>query len=135
MKILVAEDNQINQKLFAKLFQALGYKPDIVSDGAEAVKAVCEGDYDIVMMDIQMPEMDGLEATKRIRAFLKTDYPPIIIAITANAISDGNTAFVQEGMNDFLPKPFMIKDLKEKLEYWQQFLQQHKTLEASLSFK
>jgi len=114
VKLLLVEDNPINRLLASKLLQKLGINPDIAEDGLEAIKAVKKIPYDILLMDIQMPNMDGLTATKQIRK-LEAIKQPYIIALTANAFSEDKTACMSAGMNEFLSKPINFEKLKETL--------------------
>jgi CheY-like chemotaxis protein/HPt (histidine-containing phosphotransfer) domain-containing protein len=109
--ILLAEDNVINQKVTLKLLQAAGYKAFAVNNGGEAVKAMKEGDYDLVLMDIQMPVVDGFSATGQIRNLTddKNDVP--IIAITAHALIGDREKCLKAGMSDYLSKPIIAKDM------------------------
>jgi signal transduction histidine kinase/DNA-binding response OmpR family regulator len=115
-KILVAEDNVINQQVILHILQKLGYAPRIVSNGREAVYTMLEDPYDIIFMDLQMPEMDGLEATRLIRQTAKTQ--PVIIALTANAMEGDEEECLNAGMNDYIGKPIKLDELVEKLRKW-----------------
>ena len=117
-KILLAEDNFINQKVALRILSEVGYKADAVVNGAEAVKAVEEGNYDVILMDVQMPEMDGMTATKIIRSF-KTEKKNIpIIAITAHALMGDKEKCIEAGMNDYLSKPIRSEILIQKVDKW-----------------
>ncbi|MEJ2194676.1 MAG: ATP-binding protein [Ignavibacteriaceae bacterium] len=109
--ILLAEDNLINQKVTVKLLQAAGYRSFAVNNGGEAVKAMKDGDYDLILMDIQMPVVDGFSATGQIRNFNndKKDVP--IIAITAHALIGDREKCLKAGMSDYLSKPIIAKEL------------------------
>jgi CheY-like chemotaxis protein len=102
-KILVAEDNGMNQRLIKHLLQSRGYKFDLVFNGAEAVESLKRQSYDLVLMDIQMPEMDGYSATDQIRRALRSNIP--IIAMTAHAMSGNREKCIKAGMSDFITKP------------------------------
>jgi len=120
LKILYAEDNPINQKLLVMIMKTMGYEVDIANNGLEAWEMAITTNYHIIFMDVQMPKMDGIEATRRI---IK-DQPqrPIVIAVTANAEVADQKRCVEAGMNDFIPKPFNAKMLKEALSKWQGLL-------------
>lgn len=115
LKILVAEDNLVNQKLILKLLQKLGYEPTIVGNGVEAVDRVQKESFDLIFMDVQMPEMDGLTATRHIRE-AQLDVPPKIVAMTAGALTADRDACLQAGMDDYIPKPIELAKLKSVLE-------------------
>jgi CheY-like chemotaxis protein/HPt (histidine-containing phosphotransfer) domain-containing protein len=114
-RILVAEDHPVNQRLVLLLLAQLGHRADLVSNGAEAVTAVRRRTYDVVLMDVQMPELDGLSATRRIRAELG-DQRPWIIAVTANALLGDRAACLAAGMDDYLAKPLVAADLARALD-------------------
>jgi len=114
-RILVAEDNPTNQDVVLAQLEKLGYKADAVSNGAEAIKALEQKAYDAVLMDCQMPVMDGFEATRRIRASI----PGIpIIAVTADAMSGDRDRCLSKGMNDYLSKPVDLRQLADVLAKW-----------------
>ncbi|MEI7969276.1 MAG: ATP-binding protein [Betaproteobacteria bacterium] len=110
MRVLVVDDNLVNQKLAQALLQRLGLGPDLAETGVEAVAKVRQGDYDVVFMDVQMPEMDGLEATRIIRA-LPLAKQPRIVAVTASAFASDRENCLEAGMDDFISKPFRLDDL------------------------
>lgn len=116
INILVADDNLINQKLTSHILTKMGYKPDVVSNGHDAVNALENGNYQVVFMDVQMPEMDGFEATQFIRQHMEKQ--PVIIAMTANALSEDREACMQAGMDDYLSKPMKVEDLVAMLDKW-----------------
>jgi CheY-like chemotaxis protein len=105
LRILVAEDNLVNQKVIQAMLGRLGYRADLAGDGQQAVEAVQRHLYDVVMMDVQMPEMDGVEATRLIRRELRPERQPYIIAMTANAFDDQRRTYLESGMNDYVSKP------------------------------
>jgi PAS domain S-box-containing protein len=115
-RILVAEDNRTNAFVVLAQLQKLGYKADVVMNGAKAVEAVERGGYDLVLMDCEMPVMDGYEATRRIRKSLQPDIP--IVALTADAMSSARERCLSEGMNDYLAKPLELPRLAEVLAKW-----------------
>ncbi len=114
LRILLAEDNPVNQKLAKRLLGQLAYEIDLAEDGLQAVAAVERGPYDVVLMDVQMPELDGLEATRRIRAEL-ADRDVWIIAMTANAMAGDREACISAGMNDYISKPIRPAELAAAL--------------------
>lgn len=118
MNILIAEDNTINQKLIVRVLKILGEEVDIANNGLEALNAARKKNYDIILMDIQMPEMDGYEATRRIRADVAKTNQPIIIAMTANAIQGDRQKCMEVGMNDYMSKPILIDDVKRIIKKW-----------------
>lgn len=105
LQILVAEDNPVNQKVIRLMLERLGYRPDIVGNGLEAVQALRLRPYDLVLMDMQMPELDGLAATRRIRAELPPERQPHIVVLTANVFSEGRAAAEAAGVDGYLTKP------------------------------
>jgi PAS domain S-box-containing protein len=116
--ILVVEDNPINQQILLRMLQKLGYRADHVSNGSEAVSAVSQVPYDAVLMDCQMPEMDGFAATRRIRSLAGKRNGPPIIAITAHALEGDKERCIEAGMNDYLPKPVKMRVLEDLLTKW-----------------
>jgi CheY-like chemotaxis protein len=105
LRVLVAEDNPVNQRVATLLLQRLGYRATTVGNGLEALAALELADYDIVLMDVEMPEIDGCEATRRIRAKRQGHARPWIIALTAGAMPEDRERALAAGMNDFLTKP------------------------------
>jgi PAS domain S-box-containing protein len=116
LRILVAEDNHINQKVALKMLERMGYRADVVSDGAEAIEAVRRQTYDVILMDLQMPEIDGIEATRQIRAEAGGKPIPRIVAMTANVMEEDRQRCLDAGMEDFLRKPVSVTELAEALE-------------------
>jgi signal transduction histidine kinase/DNA-binding response OmpR family regulator len=117
-RILLAEDNAINRELVEFHLHAANYTVDSVANGVEAVNAIKTFDYDLVLMDLRMPEMDGIAATELIRSTLHPQQNVPIIALTANVMPSDREACIKAGMDDFLAKPLDPMDLVEKIEYW-----------------
>jgi CheY-like chemotaxis protein len=115
VRILLAEDNAINQKLALRLLGQLGYKAQVAGDGKQAIDALEQGEFDVVLMDVQMPELDGLEATRRIRTRWP-ERPLRIIAMTANAMAGDREACLAAGMDDYISKPIRPAELSAALE-------------------
>lgn len=111
LRILLAEDNLVNQKLAMRLLSQMGYRADLASNGVEAVESVARQTYDVVLMDVQMPEMDGLEAARRITAQHKRDDRPRIVAMTANAMQGDREMCLEAGMDDYIAKPIRVEAL------------------------
>lgn len=125
LRMLLADDNIINQKVAMRLLQQMGYKPDVAGNGVEAVAALDRQAYDIVFMDVMMPEMDGLEATKVIRERQQhqSQYPTykqnlIIVAMTASAMQGDRERCLAAGMDDYLPKPVRPEEVRKVIETW-----------------
>lgn len=116
ISILIAEDNLINQKLAVHLLKKMGYEPDVALNGAEVLHLLQSKDYDLIFMDIQMPEIDGYEATRRIRK--EKVFQPVIITMTANAMSEDRTICLNAGMDDYLSKPINLNALISVLKKW-----------------
>jgi len=116
MNILIAEDNVVNQKLAAHILTKMGYAPDLAINGHEAINALIGKKYNMIFMDVQMPDMDGLEATRFIRENM--EHQPIIIAMTANAMPEDREECLKAGMEDYLSKPMKIAEIMEILETW-----------------
>jgi PAS domain S-box-containing protein len=116
LQILLAEDNTVNQKLALRLLERMGYRADVVANGLEALQALQRQRYDVILMDVQMPEMDGLEATRAIHESWPAEQWPRIVAMTANAMQGDREECLAAGMDDYLTKPIQIKALQETLE-------------------
>ena len=114
-EILVADDNRVNQKVGLKMLEKLGYSADVVSSGLEVIDALNRKKYDLILMDVQMPEMDGVEATAVIHEVWR-DERPIIIAVTANAMQGDKERFLSAGMDAYLSKPIKIEGLAGALQ-------------------
>jgi CheY-like chemotaxis protein len=115
LRILLAEDNPVNQKLALRLLERMGYAADVAGDGLQAIAAIERSEYDVVLMDVQMPELDGLEATRRIRARWPGDAGPRIVAMTANAMEGDREMCLAAGMDDYLSKPIRPEALGQAL--------------------
>ena len=115
MRILIAEDNQINQKLAQNIFEGLGYRPVIVSNGQEVIDQLRRQVFDIIFMDVQMPELDGLEATRFIMNKMNLQHLPVIVAMTAFALEGDKEKCLEAGMDDYISKPFMIEEIVERI--------------------
>ena len=116
LRVLLAEDNAVNQKLAVRLLQQLGITPTVVNNGSLAVSEAESGKFDLILMDVQMPEMDGLEATRIICARMPRDRRPRIVAMTANAMQGDREICLQAGMDDYLSKPIRTDELERALE-------------------
>ena len=122
LRILVAEDNAINQQVAVGMLTKFGHRADVADDGFEAVKLLESCDYDLVLMDLQMPRMDGIAATKAIRALPGHKAKTVIIAMTANAMEGDSAICLDAGMDDYLPKPIDRRRLAAALDRWGQHL-------------
>jgi CheY-like chemotaxis protein len=112
LRILGAEDNSVNQKVALLMLEQMGYSADVAGNGREVLDALHRQQYDLVLMDIQMPRMDGLEATRRIVREWPPNARPRIIAMTANALRSDREACLAAGMDDYLSKPILFDDLR-----------------------
>jgi signal transduction histidine kinase/CheY-like chemotaxis protein/HPt (histidine-containing phosphotransfer) domain-containing protein len=115
LRILLVEDNSVNQRVGVLMLERLGYLADVAGNGIEALEALRRQPYDLILMDIQMPGMDGLEATRRIRAELPAERQPRIVAVTANVLREQRQACLAAGMDDLLQKPVVFADLRAAL--------------------
>jgi CheY-like chemotaxis protein len=111
MRLLLAEDNVINQKVALRLLERLGYRADVVSNGLEVLEALKRQWYDVILMDVQMPEMDGIEAMQTIRRIWPVEQQPHIIAVTAHALQGQRERLLQAGMDDYISKPVRLDAL------------------------
>ena len=111
LRVLLAEDNIVNQKVATRILQRLGYRADVAANGFEVIQALERQPYDVVLMDIHMPELDGLEATRRIRESALTLHQPYIIAMTADVVHGYREICIAAGMNDYVSKPVRLEEL------------------------
>jgi CheY-like chemotaxis protein len=116
LRILLAEDNTLNQKLALRLLERMGYRADVAANGLEVLEALQRQRYDVILMDVQMPDMDGLEASRLITEEWPPQQRPRIVAMTANAMQGDREECLAAGMDDYLTKPIQIKALQEALE-------------------
>lgn len=116
LRILVAEDNSVNQLVIRGFLDRLGYLPELVEDGQQAWLRALEGRFDVVLMDLRMPGLGGVEVTRRIRSGLAGTLQPWVIALTANAMASDRDECMNAGMNGFLSKPLRLEDLAGALE-------------------
>ncbi|MVP01132.1 response regulator [Paenibacillus lutrae] len=127
LQILVVEDNFINQKLLRMILAKRGHETDIAENGVEAVEAVLRKAYDLVFMDIAMPEMDGFEAARSIRDKMNSPHLPVIIAVTAYAREEDQIQSMASGMQDYLSKPFRIPHIDALLDKWTPYIHTYKS--------
>jgi PAS domain S-box-containing protein len=116
LRILLADDNVVNQKVATRMLERLGYRIDLAGNGLEVLQSLERQPYDLVFMDVQMPEMDGLEASRQIQKRIPADRKPRIIAMTAHALQGDRERFLAEGMDDYLCKPVQIGELVRALK-------------------
>jgi PAS domain S-box-containing protein len=115
LEILLVEDNTVNQKVASRLLERLGYRIDTVGNGLEALVALSARHYHLILMDVQMPEMDGFEATRSIRHRLPPELQPKIIAVTANALKGDRKRCLDAGMNDYITKPIRLEEIRDAI--------------------
>lgn len=115
LQILLVDDNRVNLLLATRLLARLGYEVTAVNSGYEAIEAVTASDFDLVLMDIAMPGLDGIETTRRIRDALEPDQCPRIVAFTANVFEDSHESYIAQGLDGLLPKPIHLGELTEIL--------------------
>ena len=118
LRVLLADDNPINQKVGVSVLRKLGYRADVANDGLEVIKALEQKPYDILFLDVQMPEMDGLECARRICHRWTRDKRPVVIAMTGNALMGDREKCLAAGMDDYISKPVRIVELQTALERW-----------------
>jgi CheY-like chemotaxis protein len=122
LRIRVADDHEMNQVLMVQILGKLGYSCITARNGSEAAGLAIETKFDLIFMDIVMPVMDGIEATKRIREYYVQSNSPVIIGITANALMKESTRGFEAGMNDFLLKPYRPVDIQQAIKKWAPFV-------------
>ncbi len=125
LRLLLAEDNTVNQKLALRLLERMGYRADVAANGLEVLEALQRQRYDVILMDVQMPEMDGLEASRAIHEAWPGEQCPRIIAMTANAMQGDREECLAAGMDDYLTKPIQLQVLQQALELAGQWVQEH----------
>ncbi|MCE1189267.1 MAG: response regulator [Ignavibacteria bacterium] len=118
LRVLLAEDNAVNQRVALRILERLGYRADVAANGMEVLEAMKVISYDLVFMDVHMPEMDGLEATRELRRRTAIDLQPVIIAMTANAMQGDKEICITAGMDDYISKPVRIDELQQVMEKW-----------------
>jgi CheY-like chemotaxis protein len=118
VRILVAEDNVVNQKVAIRMLQRMGLRADVAANGLEALHMYGLLPYDIILMDCHMPEMDGYEASRQIRAIETASRPVVIIAMTAEALSGAREECLAAGMDDYIAKPVKVEELVNMLQKW-----------------
>ena len=116
LRVLVAEDNRVNQRVALRILQRLGYHADLAENGLVALNAVVHQPYDLILMDIQMPEMDGLAATEQIRQQIGPDSQPHIVAMTAHALQEERQTIEQVDINGYISKPIDLTELVAALQ-------------------
>lgn len=133
LEILLVDDNAINRKIGAKILSRLGYDPSVVNSGEAAIDTCMSRRFDIVFMDIEMPDMDGIEATAALRDCLPINQQPYFIALTANAMASDRESYLRSGMNDYLSKPIDIEKLAECLKRAQHFRQSNRPSDTDIA--
>jgi CheY-like chemotaxis protein/HPt (histidine-containing phosphotransfer) domain-containing protein len=118
LNILVAEDNPLNQKLLLRILERMGYRADVAANGIEAIDALAKSKYDLIFMDVEMPEMDGLEATRRILRNGRTNGKPVIIGTTAYAMEEDMKKCFEAGMDHYISKPIKVEEIQLAIEQW-----------------
>ncbi|MEH2336995.1 MAG: ATP-binding protein [Nostoc sp.] len=134
LRILLTEDNLVNQKIALKQLKSLGYSADVAGNGKEALQLLEKIPYDLILMDCQMPVLDGLETTKEIHRWQESSFAggcrPVIIAMTANAMKEDKQMCLDAGMDDYLSKPVMKENLAATLEHWASVIFKAKEMDA-----
>lgn len=118
IRVLVVEDNALNQKVCRAMLEHQGFAVDVADDGTAGINAVANGDYDVVLMDIHLPNMDGIQATKGIRALEGHKSKTPIIAVTAHAMVGDRERYLAAGMDDYVSKPVTMASLTEVIRRW-----------------
>ncbi|WP_334731947.1 PAS domain-containing hybrid sensor histidine kinase/response regulator [Nostoc sp.] len=135
LRILLTEDNLVNQKIALKQLKSLGYSADVANNGKEALQLLEKVPYDLILMDCQMPILDGLETTKQIHRWQESSFAsgrrPVVIAMTANAMKQDQQMCLDAGMDDYLSKPVMKEDLAAMLEHWKNVIFRAKEIDAT----
>jgi len=111
LRVLLAEDNIVNQKVATRILQRLGYRADVAANGFEVIEALARQPYDVVLMDVHMPELDGMETTRRVRQRVASLHQPYIIAMTADVVHGYRDVCIAAGMNDYVSKPVRLEEL------------------------
>jgi len=133
LRILIAEDNVVNQKLVLRILEKVGYRADVAANGLEVIEMLKNKAYDLILMDVQMPEMDGLDATRHICQNWPRSERPFIMAMTANAMKGDREACIEAGMDDYLSKPVRFNDLQKALDKWgQELMKKTRSSESAL---
>jgi PAS domain S-box-containing protein len=133
LRILLAEDNVVNQKVATAMLERLGYRVDVVANGLEVLQAMTRQTYDVVLMDIMMPEMDGVRATRHLREMLPANRQPYIVAMTAHAMQGDRQRLLQSGMDDYISKPVRMEELVRALK--EATTHRHRTVDTQPSLK
>ncbi len=131
LRILLAEDNVVNQKVAVRILERLGFRADVVANGFEVIEAIKRINYDLILMDIFMPEMDGYEATKYILDNYSKDQRPKIIAMTANAMQGDKEKCLEAGMDDYIGKPVRVEELQTSLQKWGLIIYEEKNIKLA----
>jgi CheY-like chemotaxis protein len=118
IRVLIVEDNLVNQKVATWMLERLGVRADVAANGREAIEMIEMLPYDLIFMDCQMPEMNGYEAAAEIRRRQRKEWPVTIIAMTAQATMDSRARCIEAGMDDFIAKPIVLKELTGVLTKW-----------------
>jgi hypothetical protein len=125
-RVLVVDDLPVNRRLAAAMLAKAGYAADVVGDGSEAVEMIMTGDYDLILMDVQMPRMNGIAATAMIRGLGGRAASVPIIAMTANAMEGDRESLIAAGMNDYISKPFSLAQLTGLVDTWRHRIGRHR---------